>query len=68
MAFQPAGLRQFITSGLPGEIAFEGPTRAQDWTINSASGNTFGFGFTQESDGFVEPGAGPLWAMWSPCE
>lgn len=49
------------TTGLPGEIAFAGPTRSEPWILESAGGtggtvNTFGFGYTKRNDGTVQVG------------
>lgn len=52
MTFQSAPLRNDITTGLPGEIAFDGPTRVASWILNSSgTPNVFGYAYTKVADG-----------------
>ncbi len=52
-------VRQFLTSGLPGEIANTGPSRAHDWVVQVsglAVNNIVGYAYAQLSDGIATPG------------
>ncbi len=55
--FQPSPLRQVQTTGLPGEVAREGPTRAGAWILNSGGqANVVGFAFHKVADREAEVG------------
>lgn len=57
MAFQPAPLRSDQTTGLPGEVAREGPLRSAPWILNSSgTPNIIGHAFTKVADGEAEVG------------
>jgi hypothetical protein len=62
MASFQSTVRQFQTDGLPGEVAREGPVRAQPWNLDSSgTAQTFGNIFTQSADGIAEVGGtGPF--------
>jgi len=59
MTFQST-VRQFATSGLPGEVSNEGPLRAKSWTLRSEgrnnSTNPIGFAYTWLEEGVATPG------------
>ncbi|WP_310625794.1 phage minor capsid protein [Limnohabitans sp.] len=57
MAFQQA-MQQFAAAGFPGQIAFDGPTRARQFILNSAGAtpNVVGYAFTMVSEGIARAG------------
>ena len=56
MGFQAAPLRSDQTTGLPGEVAREGPLRAAPWILNSSAPNIIGHAFTKVADGEAQVG------------
>lgn len=56
-----SNVRVFQTTGLPGELANEGPLRSSPWTLDSsvlAVPNNFGFAFTKVADERATVGGG----------
>ncbi len=57
MSFQAAPLRANQTTGLPGEVAREGPLRSAPWNLDSSGqANVIGFAYHKASDRVAEVG------------
>lgn len=59
MPFQSAPVRQFLTTGLPGEVSNVGPIFSKNWIVQSTdlSGqNPIGYAYTSLVDGIANPG------------
>ncbi len=56
MSFQASPLRAVQTTGLPGEVARDGPNRSAPWILNSSAPNIIGHAFTKVADGQAQVG------------